>query len=433
MPFATALDPQVRARIAPYLDGDSPAGLLAWPAGGALTGNALDALVGSGVGTVLLSDAALPGGNHTEPRPDALAPLPTAAGSANALVTDSAIQATVQRALKLGVVPADDQQTLLAQLAIRAAQDPSTKHFVVITPDRYVDTDPTAAARLILSVIGTGWSAPTSIPAALSMVSPVDRGALNPAAEKPSAEISPQQLSELGLVQQRVSSMNEALRDNDASALLLAGFNLGIRRGESSAWRVDRAGGSRLTQQLLNRIDGIVGAVHLVQPADGTYSLSSTKSPIVVTVANQLSKPVTVRVVVTPVNSSVGFSAPAYVSQTIPARSVETVRIPTHIERLGKFQVVATLQTPDGRQLGIGVELNLRATAIGTVTKVITLLAIAVLVLALLRRLIRRIRSAPPGGRSRAARDQLRAGDSAGDTVPSGGAVSSGDTAGAPA
>ena len=414
LPFSTALDPQVQARIMPYLNGDLPTSGLTWPAGGALTSKALDTLVGSGAATVLLSDTALPGGNHTEPRPDALSPLPTASGTANALVTDSGIETTVRRAFKLGATPANDQQTLLAQLAIRAAQDPSHKHFVVIAADRYVDTDPAGAAATIESVIGTGWSAPISIPAALSTVLPVDRGALNTAAENPNSEVSQQQLSELAVVAQRVSSMNEALHDNDASALLLAGFNSGIRRGESSAWRTDRAGGNRLTQQLLSRIDSIAGAVHLVQPAVGTYSLSSTQAPIVVTVSNQLAKPVTVRVVVTPVNSVVGFSAPAYTTETIPARSIKTVRIPTHVERLGKFQVVATLQTPDGRQLGLGIELNLRATAIGTVTKVITVLAIVVLVLALLRRLIRRIRHAPPGGRSRAARDQAPTGSTAG-------------------
>jgi Family of unknown function (DUF6049) len=417
MPFSTALDPQVQTRLAPYLNGELSTSLLAWPAGGTLTSKALDALVGSGAATVLLSDAALPGANHTEPRPDALAPLPTAAGSANALVTDSGIEATVRHALKLGTAPADDQQTLLAQLAIRAAQDPGHKHFAVIAPDRYVDTDPTAAAATIEAVIGTGWSAPISIPAALSTVLPQDRGALSTGAESPGSEVSQQQLSELAVIEQRVSSMNEALHDNDASALLLAGFNTGIRRAESSAWRTDRAGGTRVVQQLLSRIDSIAGAVHLVQPAVGTYSLSSTKSPIVVTVANRLSKPVTVRVVVTPVNSTVGFSAPAYTTVTIPARSVETIRIPTHVERLGKFQVVASLQTPDGRELGQGVELQLRATAIGTVTKVITVVAVAVLVLALLRRLIRRIRHQPPGGRSRAARDQAPASTTASATA----------------
>ena len=142
--------------------------------------------------------------------------------------------------------------------------------------------------------------------------------------------------------------------------------------------------------------------------------LAVTGVLVAILVSNQLSRPVTVRVVVTPVNSVVGFSAPAYISQTIPARSIETVRIPTHVERLGKFQVVASLQTPDGRQLGPGVELNLRATAIGTVTKVITLVAIAVLVLALLRRLIRRLRHLPPGRRARAGRDRVSSGHTAG-------------------
>jgi hypothetical protein len=414
MPISSALDPQVRARITPYLPAEPTDSLLNWPVGGALTSKALDALVGSGTATLLLSDAALPGGNNIEPRPDALSPLPTASGTANALVTDTAIENTVHRALRLGAVPANDQQTLLAQLAIRAAQDPGSKHFVVIAPDRYVDTNPTAAAATVLSVIGTGWSAPIAIPTALATVLPVDRGALNTGAENPQAELGQQQLAKLALIEQRVASMNEALHDNDASALLLAGFSTGVRRAESSAWRIDRAGGNRVLQQLLLRIDGIAGAVHLVQPAVGTYSLSSTESPIVVTVSNQLSKPVTVRVVVTPVNSTVGFSAPAYTSETIPARSIETVRIPTHVERLGKFQVVASLQTPDGRQLGQGIELNLRATAIGTVTKVITVVAIAVLVLALLRRLIRRIRQAPPGGRSRSKSGGLPAGTTAG-------------------
>ena len=414
MAISTALDPQVRARIAPYLTAEPADSLLNWPVGGALTSKALDALVGSGTGTLLLSDSALPGGNNTEPRPDALSPLPTASGLANALVTDTPIENTVHRALKLGAVPANDQQTLLAQLAIRAAQDPGSKHFVVITPDRYVDTNPAAAAATVLSVIGTGWSVPIAIPTALSTVVPVDRGALNTGAENPKAELAQQQLAELAVIEQRVASMNEALHDNDASALLLAGFSTGIRRAESSAWRADPAGGNRVLQQLRARIDGIVGAVHLVQPAVGTYSLSSTQSPIVVTVSNQLSRPVTVRVVVTPVNSTVGFSAPDYTTETIPARSNETVRIPTHVERLGKFQVVATLQTPDGRQLGQGIELNLRATAIGTVTKVITVVAITVLVLALLRRLIRRIRHAPPGGRSRPDSGSVPAGSAAG-------------------
>jgi hypothetical protein len=390
--FSTALEPQVQARIAPTLNGDFSSDLLTWPAGSALTGRALNALVGGGASTVLLSDAALPGQNEAEPRPDALSPLPSAAGKALALVTDSAIQATVARALRMGTAAANDHQTLLAQLAIRAVQQPERSHFVVIAPDRYVNASPVTAAQTILAQHGTGWGQPIALRSALRTVTPVNRGALHTAAESPAAELSPSDMAALRRVEQQVASMNEALHDNDAAAELLGGFNNGIKRAESSAWRRNRAAGSALTRGLQTRINRLTSAVHLVQPAVGTYSLSSSDSPVVVTVSNELPRPVTVQVSVSPANGVVGFRAPPAQRQTIPARSIATIRIPTHVDRLGKFRVVAVLSTPDGRQLGAGVTLNLRATAIGTVTKAITIVAVSVLVLALLRRLVRRIR-----------------------------------------
>ncbi|MGI8665153.1 MAG: hypothetical protein ACR2N4_03860 [Jatrophihabitans sp.] len=390
--WSTALDSQVRSRISPYLNGALSPDLLSWPIGGALTSQALDSLVGGGASTVLLSDTSLPGQNKAEPKPDALSPLPSAAGSALALVTDGPIEATVNRALRLGAAPAVDQQTLLAQLAIRAEQDPGVRHFVVIAPDRYLNVDPASATATIESVIGTGWSQPISLPAAVQGVIPVDRGALQTGAENPSAEVDPAQLEKLSVVQQQVSSMNEALHDNDSSALLLAGFNNGIQRAQSSAWRADPAGGATLVRNLQNRINALTDAVHLVKPAVGTYSLSSSDSPVVVTVANQLSRPVTVQVSVTANNGVIGFQAPQLPPQTLPAHSIETIRVPTHVDRLGSFHVTATLRTPDGRQLGTPISLSLRATAIGTVTKLITVVAVSVLVLALLRRLVQRLR-----------------------------------------
>jgi Family of unknown function (DUF6049) len=390
--FSTALEPQVQARIAPTLGGDFSSDLLTWPAGSALTGKALDALVGGGASTVLLSDAALPGQNEAEPRPDALSPLPSAAGQALALVTDSAIQATVARALRPGAEAAVDQQTLLAQLAIRAVEQPDLGHFVVIAPDRYVNPDPVTAAQTILAERGTTWGRPIALRTALRSVTPVDRGALRTSAESSAAEVRPADLTALGRITQQVSSMNEALQDNDAAAALLGGFNSGIQRAESSAWRRNRAGGSALVHILRTRITELTSAVHLVKPAVGTYSLSSANSPVVVTVSNELPRPVTVRVSVSPANGVIGFRAPPTQLRTIPARSIATIRIPTHVDRLGKFQVVAVLSTPDGRQLGRGVTLNLRATAIGTVTKTITVVAVSILVLALLRRLVQRVR-----------------------------------------
>lgn len=389
--WSTALDPQVQARIAPTLDGDFSSDLLTWPTGGVLSSRALDALVGGGASTVLLSDTALPGKNPA----NALAPLPSAAGQAMALVTDSGIQATASQVLKIGASPQNGQQTLLSQLAIKAEQDPSQGHFAVVVPDRYVDTNPQAAASTILATGDTTWSRSISIRQALQTVAPTDRGTLQTNVESQSAEISASGLQKIGQVQQAVTSMNEALHANDAAAELLGGFNNGIQRAESSAWRMYPAEGASLVENLEGRIDEITSAVHLVQPAVGTYSLSSADSPVVVTVSNQLSKPVTVRVGVAAANGVLGFRPPPVETQTIPAQSIATIRIPTHVDRLGKFRVIARVSTPDGRQLGQTVTLNLRATSIGTISKIITIVAVTVLILALLRRLVRRVRHGP--------------------------------------
>jgi len=398
--YSTALDGQVRARIAPYLQGASVSSQLAWPAGEALTSRALDTLVGGGVSSVLLSDAALPGGRSQQPPPDAISPLPTAAGQANALVLSTELEATFKRAVKLGTATANDGQNLIAQLAVRAEEAPDRPHFVVLAPERYVNANPGAAASVMVGVGATGWSESISLSQALATITPVDHGSLNTAAENPAAEISQRQLNQLNNISDAVSSMNEALHDNDAAAQLLAGFNTGILRGESSAWRGNPSGGATVVRQLQDRIDGITGSVHLVTPAVGTYSLSSANSPIVVTVANQLRKPVTVQVVLRLAEPGIGFSTPAQTTTTVPAQGMETVRVPSHTERLGQFRVIASLQTPDGRGLGTPIELNVRATAIGTVTKIITAVAVAVLVLLLLRRLVRRLRHGPRNQRS---------------------------------
>jgi len=228
---------------------------------------------------------------------------------------------------------------------------------------------------------------------ALGTVRPVDRGALQVAAEDPAAELNPADIAQLSDIEQQVASLNDALHDNDAAAELLGGFTNGIRRAEASGWRTDPAGGTALVRSLQSRIDALTGAVHLVQPAVGTYSLSSSDSPVVVTVSNQLPRPVTVLVSVAPAPGVIGFQAQVLAPQTIGAHSIDTIRIPTHVGRVGRFQVIASLRTPDGRQLGQTVPLNLRATSIGTVTKIITVLAITVLALALLRRLIQLIRN----------------------------------------
>jgi hypothetical protein len=388
LPYSTALDPQVQARLSSYLSTGSTD--LAWPAGGALTSRALDATISAGASTVMLSDAALSGGNQLNPRPNAISSLPSGSGRALALVTDSGIESSVNKILKLGAVPAQAQQTLLAQLAVRAVADESHSHYVAITPDRYVDTDPAVADATIAATVGSSWSRPISVPKALSSVVPIDRGPLQTGAESAGNEVSASQMSQIVQITGEVASLREAL-NSDAALALLGGFKTGLARAQSSAWRINRLDGATLTNQLSAAINSRLASVSLVKPAEGIYGLSSANSPIVVTVVNHLSQDVSVRVDITPAAGVIGFQA-ASQPETIPANSRKTISIPTHVERLGQFKVTARLSTPGGQQLGETVQLSLRSTALGSITKIITIVAASVLILALLRRFVRRFR-----------------------------------------
>jgi hypothetical protein len=197
-------------------------------------------------------------------------------------------------------------------------------------------------------------------------------------------------MSRLVQIESQVRSMREALQSN-AAAALLGGFSSGIQRAQSSAWRSDRLRGQTITDELSAAISSRLASVSLVKPAGGTYGLSSSNSPIVVTVENKLSQDVTVEVSVRGVTGVIGFRAEP-VQETIPAQGRKTIQVQTHTERVGQFKAIAELTTPDGQALGTPIQLNLRATALGGITKTITIVAASVLVLALLRRVVLRIR-----------------------------------------
>ncbi|MGX7682072.1 DUF6049 family protein [Jatrophihabitans sp. DSM 45814] len=392
LPYSMALDAQVRERITPYLPVLSTD--VSWPAGNALTSKALDATIASGASAVVLSDVALSGQNKARARPDAISPLPSAGGFASALVTDTSIEKSVDAILGHSAADvanvASNQQTLISQLAVRAVAEPSQTHFVVVTPDRWVDPNPSVAVATIMATVSNTWSTTLSIPQALGAIKPIDRGPLQTSAESAAAEISPTQMARIVQVGEQVASMRDAMK-SDASAALLGGFNLGIQRAESSAWRIDRQGGEAITNELVAAINARLNSVRLVKPSNGSYGLSSSTAPVVVTIVNDLGQDIAVRVSVDAGPGVSGFEATPQTQIVPPGRT--QVQLPTHVERLGQFRVTANLTTPDGQQLGQPVELKLRATALGGITKTITIVAGAVLVIALVRRFVLRYRN----------------------------------------
>lgn len=366
-----------------------------WAPDGSLTPQALGSVLAHGASGLVLDDTVLRGDATVIPRPNAVASVPTTATATPALVavTDSAVQRWVNSVLGRGAPGNPSLPNLVSELAVRAADDPTASPYVVITPDRHLDPNVPLATRTIVETANTPWSTTLPVRAALRTVTPTDHGPL--AAVDPTREISVGVVNQAVAAAQFADSFRGALSAQDAKALL-DGVPMAVQRTVSAAWRDRRAQGDQTAAALSAYVGRWRAGVQIAHPSVGTYTLASNSAPLFVTVVNALDVPVTVQVTIATVNNVVGFTATPLTHQTIPARQQVSLRMAVKVQRAGRFQVDASLATPDGTTLGQPVRLQVRSTALGGIGVTITLVATGVLVVALIVRFARRFRHRRP-------------------------------------
>lgn len=392
--WTVGLSQQAQARVTEALGGHPTSTNVAWPADGAISDDTLNTVVRQGARTVIVTDAELPGAAKQSPAPNALASLQTPAGPVLAAVTSSRIQRYVASVLSVGGTGRADLPELVSQLAIRAAEDGTTSHYVVIVAPREIDPSPTAA-EAIRATAHSFWSSTVPLGEAMPpTVQPADHGQLvHPGVGSPG--LAPLTISAAQNLTRMIPALSTMLNATDATTLL-GSLPAAVQRAESTAWRTDPGAGAAYAQQLTQHIDAVESGVAISKPSGGTYTLASRNSPLPVVIVNKLNVTVFVQVRVTSTNGLPGFSAGEVARQAIAPQQRVTLHIPTRVERTGRFVVQAALYTPSGVQLGAPVYLSVHSTALGTIGVVITIVAAAVLVLALLIRLIRRMRNPTP-------------------------------------
>jgi Family of unknown function (DUF6049) len=370
---------------------------IAWPPGGLLTDTSLDQVV-QDTGAVVLDAAALPGGRSRQtPTPSAVSPLPAMGGRAAALVTDAGLESVVAHAASFPGGPRLAEQRYLAELAMIVAEAPATQRTVVIAPPRRWDLDRRYGQNVLTDLNGSvPWLSSLTAGAVLRDTRPVDRGPLvyPPAAAR--TEVPGDEISAIGEVQAMVSDFRSALTNEDASELL-SSYRNGLRRATSSAWRGDAAGNRAFVSGLAGAIGLLRAKITIQKPSSGVYTLASSDSPLTVTVFNQLSKPVKVKIRIDTRNPA-DFKVQNDVVQTIPAQTRATVKLQASVQRSGTFAIRASVTSPAGGALGgpDPVPLTVRSTAYGSLALGITIAALGVLIAALIVRMIRRIRHGSP-------------------------------------
>ncbi|SFF07319.1 DUF6049 family protein [Blastococcus tunisiensis] len=375
---------------------------LLWAPGNSLRPETVPVLQDGGVETVVVGSGGLSEGDDaaglSDPTAAARTTLATTVGPLSALVADSTLSELAGAAEETPGGPRMAEQRYLAELAALTTQAAAgSEQTVLVAPPHEVDAGPEGAGAMIADTAGLPWLRPTTL-AELSATAPAAAGdltgpeggpALDPAglADVVAATAMREQLA--GAV---VGDVATAMRSYDAAISRAASAT---RRDEPEDFR-DVAAGLRAT---LDRLDD---RVTLLAPADGTYSLGSSDAPLVLTVQNDL--PMTVEVLLdVRTRGSRGLSIGTVEPQTLAPGQRSTIEVPTQVQQAGGFTVRAQLTTPDGTPLGREISLQVKSTAYGLISLIITVGAGALLGLLFLRRLVRfvlRRRAAAAGGRA---------------------------------
>jgi hypothetical protein len=408
LPWTASLSPEVQLRVATALGAVTTHSDLAWPVDATAGRATLTSLARRGVRTVVLRDAALRGRNTG---PDtALSRLHAGGFSGIAAVTDAGTEALVARAVQVGRQGTAAVPALVSTIAMHAVAAPNAPHFVVLTAPRSLDPDVAAATRTILNTADSFWSAPLPLGQATATVPPANRARLHPLHH--SSGLPGTVVDTAELVGERLPDLhslfeierNGTVQSTTANALL-GPLPMAVQRTESVSWRTTRDHGVSAAQRIRADVEHWIRGVRVVQPAIGTYTLTSSSAPLPITVANTLAEPVSVELDVHTVGGLPGLSTDLPRTVIVGARSTLQVKVTVHLERTGRFPVEVVLQTPTGLVLGEPQPpLTIHSTAIGTIGTVITVVAGVILALALVVQTVRRLRA-----RRRTAREPVPA------------------------
>ncbi|RIJ79174.1 hypothetical protein D1871_00170 [Nakamurella silvestris] len=321
--------------------------------------------------------------------------LDTAAGSTRLVVTDRQVSRVVDGLMTKGP-GARFPQTMndLAAITVQLGLD-GTGRTMVFAPSRTWQPD-AEGVRSWLGLLGTlgqdqlaaGRSLP-DLAAKTGRLSSVVYPELATA-----AELSPATVSKVGQTQGLAASMDEVMvRVTSAGPQtigVLAPLVQGMYSGAAAAFRTDPVLAAKWRAPADAAIAEISSKVSLQTPSS-TYRLTSSSSPLILTVKNDLPFEIRVKVaIVDPERAGLVLEAPQ--EQLIPPLRNKQITLAATVTLTGTFKVQAEILTPDNTPWGLPTYLHLKSTAFGAFTITMMIGAGAVLVITVAWRIRQRWR-----------------------------------------
>jgi hypothetical protein len=359
----------------------------AWPPDGEVDQRTLDSLFAAGVKTVVLDGAALPilGGEPAE-TPGAHAVV-HARDDLDALLVDDGLRAVIDAGMANRALEPLALQRFLAELLMVQAELPSDQRALVVAPDRRWAPDPAFAAALLSDTGKVPWVQPVPLSTVVDnpLSTKVTREPLTYPSSARAAELGPSYLAQVRKAKERSDAFASITLAGDSQA---RDFDEAILRTLSSAWRTNHREGQSRLAGVTAALASTMRRVRIATGERSFVTLTSHSGTVPVTVSNELDTPVHVVIGITS-GLHLKVSGNGRKAEVIPAHRQIPIDVKATAQTSGVFPLEVTLYTPTG-QTYQKVQLFVRSTAYGVVALLITGGATAVLMVAVVVRLIRR-------------------------------------------
>lgn len=351
---------------------------VAWPVDGVTDLPALTRMPRAGLDAVLLSGGFLPPSSVPAYTPSGRT---KAAEGVTALLSDPTLDELVASPSSAGNLLA--RQRFLAETLLITAELPTTSRLVVVAPPRRWAPRPGYARTLLEATARAAWLRTISLDGALRWA-PASLERIPVPTLPPPGQLPEAYVDQAATTEARLRSFAGILSDPKPVAADVRGAVLGSL---STAWRDDQGGGLTTLTAASQNLQREMAKVRIVSRG-GT--VTSNRGTLPLTVVNELDQPVQVGLSVT-ASDPLRLQIDAPNSVRIAPGGRVSVNASVDATTSGNLSAQAQLVTTNGRPYSDPVRIDVRVRAYGQVALIVFGAAAALLVVAALVRIARRI------------------------------------------
>ncbi|MBD8062018.1 DUF6049 family protein [Oceanitalea stevensii] len=371
---------------------------LAWPAARTPDADTVTALSEAGAAAVVLPSSGLALTSQLTYTPSARADVAVDGTTLPAVLTDERLSALLSGTLlpvdpeqaPVELDPVTARQYLLAETAVVTRERPADRRDLLLTVPRDFTGDPALLADQLTALAQAPWLERVGLSEMLGREAPeVERENL-PETVVEDGEVGAGELARVSDVLTQTTAFAGVLEEPDA---LVDPVRTSLLEVTSAAWRelpATRADLVAAAEEASEVRRGLVAA----RPGS-TLNLINDTAHIPVAVTNEMSRPATVVVRLSPRDPR--LVADDEVTLEIPAQQSATAQVPVHAVGSGDVVVDVVLAAPDGAPIDEPTEIQVRVRA--DWETVGTAVAAGLLVIMLVAGLVRTVRRARRRGR----------------------------------